>query len=335
MAESSTQETGLVKPTTNEVIRMGMDTVQGFEAIQRCARLLSASPLVPEIYRGDKGLPSCVIALNLAARIGADPLLVMQNLYVVQGRPGWSSKFLIATFNQCGKFSAIRYQFEGVAGTDEYGCRAWAIEKATNEKLIGPLVTIGLAKKEGWLSKSGSKWLTMPEQMLRYRSGGWFINTIAPELAMGLPAADEIEDFVTIDGETGEITQTKGSPRVVGSSAPVSGMPKALGDWTNEQIDELEGLIEEIVTIMRSAGFVAQAEEFEGATRAKRGKIGPSILLDELRKSLESLQAMPTPEPGPGPAASGDAPDPANADGSLIADPDAGKPVVTRARGAK
>lgn len=171
---------------------IGFFSGESFDLMQRVAKLLAASTLVPKDYQGN--LPNCVIALNMAHRIGADPLMVMQNLYVVQGRPGWSSQFLIATFNQNGRFTALRYEFTGEAGSDKRGCRAWAIEKATGEKLVGSLVDLELAKKEGWFGRSGSKWQTMSEQMLMYRSAAWFIRAYAPEIAMGLHTADELQD---------------------------------------------------------------------------------------------------------------------------------------------
>ena len=174
------------------------NTRQGLEALQRAARLFCSSPLVPKEYQGAEGLPSCAIALDLANRIGANPLMVMQNLFIVHGRPGWSAKFLIATFNQCGRFSPIRYEFVGKEGEEGWGARAWAVEKATGQRLEGPTVTMRIAKGEGWIDKAGSKWKTMPEQMLRYRSAAWFVNTVAPELSMGLPTTDEVED---IEGE--------------------------------------------------------------------------------------------------------------------------------------
>lgn len=46
---------------------------------------------------------NCVIALDIALRMGAKPLMVMQNIYVVHGRPAWSAQCLIATLNQSGK----------------------------------------------------------------------------------------------------------------------------------------------------------------------------------------------------------------------------------------
>ena len=180
---------------TQKAEEAGFGSRGSFELMQRAAKLLSSSTLVPKIYQGEGGLANCVIALNMALRIGADPLMVMQNLYVVHGNPAWSAQFLIATFNTCGRFSAIRYRWTGTPGADDCGCVAYAIEKSTGEQLEGSEVTVGLAKKEGWYSKTGSKWQTMTQQMLMYRSAAWFVRAYAPELAMGIKTVDEVEDF--------------------------------------------------------------------------------------------------------------------------------------------
>jgi hypothetical protein len=186
---------------------VGFASKGSFELMQRAAKLLSSSSLVPKIYQGDGGLANCVIALNMALRIGADPLMVMQNLYVVHGNPAWSAQFLIATFNTCGRFSAIRYRWTGEKGTDTWGCVANAIETGTGELLEGSEVTIALAKKEGWYSKSGSKWQSMPQQMLMYRAAAWFVRAYAPELAMGIKTVDEVEDF-TVEQEPAAVSRT-------------------------------------------------------------------------------------------------------------------------------
>lgn len=183
-------------------VRAGFTDLQGFELMQRASKALCASTLVPKEFQGN--LPNCLIALEMAQRIGASPLMVMQNLYVVHGRPGWSAKFLIASFNQCGRFSAVRFEWFGKQGADDWGCRAWAVEKSTNEKILGPTITIALAKKEGWYSKGGSKWQSIPELMLMYRAAAWMINTHAPEISMGLNTAEEIHDtFDAVPGADG------------------------------------------------------------------------------------------------------------------------------------
>lgn len=171
---------------------MSFFTADGFELMQRIAKAFMASDLVPTQYQGS--LPNCLIALDMAQRIGANPLLVMQNLYVVHGTPGWSSKFLIATVNTCGRFSAMRYEWKGEPGTPEYGCRAWAVERETNQRLDGIWVTWAMVKSEGWSAKKGSKWLTMPDQMFIYRAAAFWQRVYAPDLAMGLQTAEEVRD---------------------------------------------------------------------------------------------------------------------------------------------
>lgn len=197
-ATKSTSLTALRAPSGEAPIQieaktqMGFASMQSFELMQRAAKLLASSTLVPKEYQ--QSIPNCVIALNMAQRIGADPLLVMQNLYVVHGRPGWSSQFLIATFNHCGRFSAIRYKWGGTEGKDDWSCQAYAKERESGEDITGPVITIALAKKEGWYSKSGSKWQSIPQLMLMYRAASWLVRTHAPEIAMGLQTAEEIGD---------------------------------------------------------------------------------------------------------------------------------------------
>ena len=168
-----------------------------FELSLRQAKVYASADLVPQQYRDN--IPNCLIALNMARRIGSDPLQTMQSLYIVQGKPGWSGQFLIATFNQCGKFSAIRYQWKGEAGSKEWGCRAYATEKATGDSIEGPWVTWKMVEAEGWNKKAGSKWLTMPEIMFSYRAAAFLVRTHAPEIAMGLATVEEIRDVIDVE----------------------------------------------------------------------------------------------------------------------------------------
>lgn len=221
---------------------MSLLTGSGFEQLQRVAKALSSSTLVPVQYRAfaevkdfgkvtgyvpnPAGLPNCIVALNMAQRMGADPLMVMQNLYVIEGRPSWSSQFIIAMINSCGRFSPLRFDLSEPGKPEEavytasvwknkqkveeqrkvkvqhQTCRAWVIEKETGERLDGPLVSIQMAIDEAWLTKNGSKWLTMPEMMLRYRAASFLGRLYAPELLMGLHSREEVEDFIQADRDS-------------------------------------------------------------------------------------------------------------------------------------
>jgi len=224
------------------MVNVGFFDLAGFELMQRVAKMLSSSTLVPSAYRAFKevkeygqvtgyednpaALSNCVVALNMAQRMGADPLMIMQNLHIIEGRPSWSSTFIIASINNCGRYSPLRFELSkpGEPTVVEYTvtewktpegggkkrpvevkkkvtvrhqtCKAWVIEKETGERLESPEVSIQMAIDESWLTKKGSKWQTIPELMLRYRCASFFGRLYAPELLMGLQTTDEIQDTI-------------------------------------------------------------------------------------------------------------------------------------------
>lgn len=182
-----------VKETEFSLTAVGQ-AKEEFALQQRAAQAMASSDIVPATYKGKVG--NCLIAANIAKRLQADPLMVMQNLYIVHGQPAWSSKFLIATINASGKYSSLRYEFEGEEGTESRKCRAYAYEKAdpTHERLYGDWVSIGMARQEGWLTKNGSKWMTMPELMLRYRAAAFWQRVYCPEISLGLMTEEEAKD---------------------------------------------------------------------------------------------------------------------------------------------
>lgn len=157
------------------------------------AGVLAGSDLIPQHFRGKK--ENCLIALNMAQRMQADPLMVMQNLVIVHGNPTFEAKFAIACFNATGKYSPIRYKEVGERGKDSWGYIAYAIEKSTGEVCEGPEVTISTAKNEGWYNQN-PKWKNIPDLMLRYRAASWFIRTTDPGVMMGFQTREEAEDFV-------------------------------------------------------------------------------------------------------------------------------------------
>lgn len=186
-----TQSTEITTTTPN-AIAANQPPESALKNLWQHARMLADSDIIPAAYQRKPN--NCVIAIELASRLGSSPLLVMQSLDIIQGKPSWSSKFLIATVNHCGRFSPIRYRFSGRPNTDDYSCVAYATEKDTGEVLEGPMVSIGMAKAEGWATRSGSKWKTMPQLMLMYRSAAFWSRVYCPEVSMGLHTSDEIED---------------------------------------------------------------------------------------------------------------------------------------------
>lgn len=185
------------KVTENTAVMPSYGDSASFEHMQRVAKALSASSLIPKDYQ--QNIPNTMIALEFAYRMGVSPLMVMQNLYVVHGKPAWSGKYIIGAINGCKKFKgSIAYEEQGEVKDPNYRIRAYSFDRITGSRLNGTWIDWAMVKGEGWLDKTGSKWKTMPEQMFKYRAGSMFGNTYAPELLMGLPSVDEVEDFMVM-----------------------------------------------------------------------------------------------------------------------------------------
>ena len=166
-------------------------TSDNFIMAMQMAKALSESTIVPQTYQ--KNPSNCLIAIEQAQRMNISPLMVMQNLYPIQGKPSWSSKFLIASINASRKFD-MELQYDETKDKDgkPYSCVAWTMKNG--RRIEGMEVNMQMAKDEGWLGKNGSKWKTMPQLMLRYRAASFFSSLNCPELTMGIYTKEEIED---------------------------------------------------------------------------------------------------------------------------------------------
>ena len=244
-----------------------------FEIAQRMSKMFACSMLVPttyqtkEIYKAKlmenaklpadqqltaqqimgeaqmEAISNCMIAIDIAQRIGAAPLMVMQNLAIIYGRPSWSSKFLIATVNTCGRFEPLKFRFtekgnlgkfnyteyqkQWVNGTgggrgyykteavnkefdgtkiQDIECVAYTTAKGSKDVLESSPISIRMAIDEGWYLKNGSKWRTMPKQMLMYRAASFWTSAYAPELSMGMRTVEENQDIIDITDAAEDVT---------------------------------------------------------------------------------------------------------------------------------
>jgi hypothetical protein len=166
--------------------------IQAFEEAQRIAKALASSTLIPPQFQGQQGFANCLVALEIANRMRMSPFQVMQNLHIIHGRPSWSSQFIIGLINGCGRFSPLRYEIKGEG--DSMACHCEATELSSGKDLKGPTVSMAMAKKEGWATKSGSKWQTMPELMIRYRAAAFWGRLYIPELLVGIQTQEEVLD---------------------------------------------------------------------------------------------------------------------------------------------
>lgn len=328
-------------------VTMVFGNLSSFEFLQRTAKAFANSTMVPTAYQAmvTKGygqrqttepnpaaVSNCMIALDMAQRMNANPLQIMQNLHVIEGRPSWSSQFIIAAINASGKFSPLRFDMEDLGEMDatyatfdwEDGrkvekkhkvriknarCIAWAIEKSTGERLESAPVTIEMAVNEGWYGKNGSKWRSMPDLMLRYRSAAFFGRIYAPELLMGLPTSEEVQDVVVQDADGTVHVATRAVPPSAGtvnadtgevtpSTYPAADFDKNVKAWAKAVASGKKTLADVLATV------------------ATKGE-----LTDEQKQRLQQAVAELSPQDvTPKPAADAPAPPPTEAPAAAPAD---------------
>ena len=179
-------------PVTQESEKLTVKReVLEWDKMMEMAEFLSKSTVIPISYQNRP--ENILICVDLASRMGLSPLAVMQNLYIIQGKPSFSGQAIASLIRSSGQFSNIEVNFIGEEGKDNWGCYISA--ERNGKQLKGAKVTIGMAKAEGWTKKNGSKWLTIPEMMLTYRAYTFFGRQFAPELMMGLHSVEELEDI--------------------------------------------------------------------------------------------------------------------------------------------
>lgn len=161
----------------------------------KMAEGLSKSDLVPDNYKGKP--ESCLIAIDVARQIGArSPIFVMQNLFVVKGKPSWSGQYCDAIVR--ANFKNVKVDLSGTG--DQRGCQVTAYDDNGNY-CEGSRITIEMAKKEGWFSKTGSKWQTMPDLMLQYRAFAFFARVHCPDKLLGIHDEFENVDISKIENQ--------------------------------------------------------------------------------------------------------------------------------------
>lgn len=166
-----------------------------YQQFYKMAEGLSKTDLVPDNYRNKP--ENCLIAIDTARQIGAkNPLFVMQNLYIVKGKPSWSGQYCSALVYT--NFKNVKVNRMGNADSGLQGIYITATNK-NGENCRGSVVTLEMAQKEGWVNKQGSKWQTMPEQMLIYRAFAFFARAYCPDKLLGMHDEYEIQDIMPAD----------------------------------------------------------------------------------------------------------------------------------------
>jgi hypothetical protein len=174
----------------------------------RVAQAFASSKMVPAHFQGNTA--GVFVVLHMATRMELDPFMVLQNMYMVHGKPGMETKLALALVNTRGPFAnPIAWEFDNEENPKK--CTAFGFLKSNGERRAYTLEWDTVVK-EKWLDKEGSKWKTLPKLMFMYRSAIFLIRTVCPEVILGLSTFDELQD---INGEVVDVTPVEVTAKLI------------------------------------------------------------------------------------------------------------------------
>ena len=166
-------KTGLVPRTFGQLIKL--------------AEIFSKSKLVPAHFQNQP--ENCFVALQMAYRMELDPMVALQNIYVVSGKPGLSAQLVISLINRSGKLKGpVKFKTQGQGET--LAVTAYGTLQDGDE--VSFTVPWSMVVAEGW--QKNPKYKTMPEVMMRYRAATFLARFTFPEVIIGMHTVEEIED---------------------------------------------------------------------------------------------------------------------------------------------
>lgn len=265
--------------------------VKKFELEQRRASMFIATDFFPaHLRKGDKNatIGTAVIVLDLAQRMNLGALEVAQSIYIIHGKPSFETKFLVARLNSSG---LLKGRLNTILAPDGQSAHCEAVDAQTGQLLRGTTITMEMARREGWLSKNGSKWQTMPELMMKYRAQSFFINEFFPEVKYGLKTSDEAEDIpaAEIVKEQPKTEATANLNDLVSSSEKPNSSVGAKNSQTDEA-EYIEAAPVEVETDVNEGVLPLDALQSElmsrGASEAEAEKLLERVSPDEAKAYL-------------------------------------------------
>ncbi len=130
-------------------------------------------------------------------------MTALQGTDVIHGTPSLRAKLAITLANASGVFDG-RIHYQTIGEGDKLKVTAFAKMTISGE-VVSASASLAMALKEGWATKPGNKYGSMPEQMLCYRAAKFLISRYAPEILYGFGIKE--------DGESWDLAKGTQRPR--------------------------------------------------------------------------------------------------------------------------
>lgn len=174
-----------------------------FEQLQRVAKLMSSSGLVPDHLKGK--VADCSLVAAQAFRWRMDPFAVAQHTFVLQGKLGYEGKLIAAVVNSHRRIEKrLDYTYSGDGQARRVVVTA-QIKGEKQERQIEGTV-------QGWATNN-EQWKKSADQMLAYRGAREWARRHMPEAMIGIQAEEEVRETVSLE---------RGADGTYGAPAPAT-----------------------------------------------------------------------------------------------------------------
>lgn len=165
--------------------------LKSFDDFWRFATVLSASGLAP---KGMEKPESIMIALQMGAELGLSAMASVQNIAVINGRPGVWGDSMLGICRASGVFDEEAFS-EEVTGDGDKMIGRVTVRRLPRGKAIQQEFSVDDAKKAGLWGKAGP-WTQYPKRMLKLRARSFALRDAFADILRGFPCAEEVQDYI-------------------------------------------------------------------------------------------------------------------------------------------
>jgi hypothetical protein len=181
-------------------------SLESFEQLWRFAQCIAKSPFAP---KGMETPEAIVPAIQLGLEIGLSPMAALQNVAVINGRPGIYGDAALALVRASGLCESYTQKTEGAGDT----LAAVVTSKREGHEPLTHRFSVADAKKAGLWGKSGP-WSQYPERMLLFRARGFNLRDNFGDVLKGLRTTEELSDIPAEKSVSGHVVQITPLPSV-------------------------------------------------------------------------------------------------------------------------
>jgi hypothetical protein len=243
------------------------------------AKLIATSDLAPKDYRDKPG--NVLIAVQMGQEVGLSPMAAIQNIAVINGKPG--------IYGDAGKGILLSKGFmideDDIDVIKKNGRGRCKITRPGNPDPCERTFSIENAKTAGLWGKSGP-WTQYPERQMAWRAFWFAARDIAADVLKGLKGFEEIIDYQPPEREINPVG---------GATSAPSPQPTEIVYLPNEDFAAIKTkykstiaagskTVEDLIAWIEAKGkSMTEAQKMEVSTWAKKPEVieGESKVIDD------------------------------------------------------